>query len=115
MLGNFSNFYCRLLTFFKINIFKKFFQEHYQSVNSLESDQVNILLVLIWVQTVCKGYQQMTKLAASKERVLEISPTTTPVATLFLTSSKSGEVSERLKFTVRSGSKLFEKVISRPQ
>ena len=25
--------------------------------------------VLIWVQTVCKGYQQMTKVAASKERV----------------------------------------------
>ena len=24
---------------------------------------------LIWVQTVCKGYQQMTKVAASKERV----------------------------------------------
>ena len=25
--------------------------------------------VLIWVQTVCKGYQQTTKFAASKERV----------------------------------------------
>ena len=24
--------------------------------------------VLIWVQTVCKGYQQTTKVAASKER-----------------------------------------------
>ena len=24
--------------------------------------------VLIWVQTVCKGYQQMTKVAGSKER-----------------------------------------------
>ena len=31
--------------------------------------RINILLVLIWVQTVCKGYQQMTKVAASKERV----------------------------------------------
>ena len=28
-----------------------------------------ILSVLIWVQTVCKGYQQMIKVAASKERV----------------------------------------------
>ena len=27
------------------------------------------MLVLIWVQTVCKGYQEMTKAAASKERV----------------------------------------------
>ena len=26
-------------------------------------------LVLIWVQTVCKVYQQMTKVATSKERV----------------------------------------------
>ena len=26
----------------------------------------NILSVLIWVQTVCKGYQQMIKVAASK-------------------------------------------------
>ena len=25
--------------------------------------------VLIWIQTVCKGYQQMTKVVASKERV----------------------------------------------
>ena len=25
--------------------------------------------VLIWIPTVCKGYQQMTKVAASKERV----------------------------------------------
>ena len=28
MLGNFSCFCCRLLTFFKINFFKKFFQKH---------------------------------------------------------------------------------------
>ena len=31
MLGNFSYFCCRLLTFFKINFFKKFFQENSQS------------------------------------------------------------------------------------
>ena len=29
----------------------------------------NNLLGLIWVQTVCKGYQQMTKVAASGQRV----------------------------------------------
>ena len=28
-----------------------------------------ILSVLIWVQTVCTGYQQTTKVVASKERV----------------------------------------------
>ena len=29
----------------------------------------DIVLVLIWVQTVFKGYQQMTKVATSKKRV----------------------------------------------
>ena len=29
--------------------------------------RTNILSVLIWVQTVCKGYQQTTNMAASKE------------------------------------------------
>ena len=29
----------------------------------------DILSGLIWVQTICKGYQQMTKVATSKERV----------------------------------------------
>ena len=28
--------------------------------NSLDPDQAQHLLGLIWVQTVCKGYQQMT-------------------------------------------------------
>ena len=37
MLGNFSCFCCRLLTFYKINFFKKFFQEHYQNVKQLVS------------------------------------------------------------------------------
>ena len=37
MLGNFSCFWCRLLTFFKIKIFKKLFQEHNQSVKQFGS------------------------------------------------------------------------------
>ena len=37
MLGNFAFFWCCLLTFFKINFFKKFFQEHYQSVKRFVS------------------------------------------------------------------------------
>ena len=31
--------------------------------------RTNRMLVLIWVQTVCDGYQQMTKVAACRERV----------------------------------------------
>ena len=56
---------CHLLTFFdKINFFKKIFQEHYQSIKRFGS----ILSGLIWVQTVCKGYQQTAKsLQARKE------------------------------------------------
>ena len=38
-------------------------------MNSLDRDQDRLLSVLIWIQTVCKGYQQKTKVAASKERV----------------------------------------------
>ena len=34
--------------------------------------RTNTLLVLIWPQTVCKGYQQTTKVAASKERVKQV-------------------------------------------
>ena len=38
MLGNFSSFFCRLLHFFfKINFFKKFFLERYQSVKRFGS------------------------------------------------------------------------------
>ena len=46
--------------FFSINFFKKFFKEHTQSVKQLDP-------VLISVQTVCRGYQQTTKVAASME------------------------------------------------
>ena len=31
--------------------------------------RLHVLSGLLWVQTVCKGYQQMTKVALSKERV----------------------------------------------
>ena len=39
--------------------------------NGLNPDQ-GVLSVLIWVQIIKKGYQQMTKFAASKERGLNI-------------------------------------------
>ena len=41
--------------------------------NSLDQDQARHLVGLIWVQTVCKGYQQTTKATANKERVNFIS------------------------------------------
>ena len=39
MLGSFPLVCCRLLIFLKINFFKKFVQEHFQSVKRLDSDQ----------------------------------------------------------------------------
>ena len=51
------------LVMFDANIFvcKKFLQEHYQSQTVGIQIRANILLVLIWVQTVCKGYQHIKK------------------------------------------------------
>ena len=63
MLGNFSCFCCMLLTFFQ-----KVFHKHYQEYQMVWI-QMDILSVLFCVQTVCKGYQQTAKVAASKERV----------------------------------------------
>ena len=34
--------------------------------------RTDALLVLIWVQTVCKGYQQMAKVITGKERVKHV-------------------------------------------
>ena len=59
LLDNFASYFCRLLIFFKINFFKKLFQEYHQSV-SLDQDQAQHFVMPIWVHTVCKGYQQTT-------------------------------------------------------
>ena len=67
LLGNFSCFCC-LLTFFKIKFLKKFLQKH----SECQTVWIQIspdLSVLIWVQTVCKGYKQNTKVVTCKERV----------------------------------------------
>ena len=45
--------------FFKINFFEKFFQKYHPSVKQIGS-RSGVLLGLIWVQSVCKGYEQMT-------------------------------------------------------
>ena len=60
--------------FFKIYFFKKIFQEHYQSVKQFWIKiRTNILPALIWVLTVCKGYQQTARLTADdKIRSLQI-------------------------------------------
>ena len=85
MLGNFVYFYCpeflpkifnfscvccHLLAFFTTNFFKKFFSETISECKTvLIQIRTEVLLVLIWVQTISKGYQQMTKVSASMERV----------------------------------------------
>ena len=50
----------------KVFFFKNF-QEHYLSVKRFESISTDVLSVLIWIQTICEGYQQTTKVVASKE------------------------------------------------
>ena len=70
MLGNFPSFSCNLLTF-SVIFFKKVFHEYNQSVKwfGTGSGLTFCWSSLICVKTVCKGYQQMTKNAASKDRV----------------------------------------------
>ena len=60
--------FCCLLTFFKINFFKTDLNLSGTQLFGL-TDQDHVLSVLIWAQTVCKGYQQMTNCRLSKERV----------------------------------------------
>ena len=65
-LGNFSWFCCHLLTSSKTFSNKSFGNtECYTVWTQIRTD---VLSVLIWVQTVYKGFQQTTKFAASKER-----------------------------------------------
>ena len=65
-LGNFltlcmmGNFACFFLSFLKNSQLVKQFWIQIRT---------DIMSVLIWVQTVSKGYQETTKVAASKERI----------------------------------------------
>ena len=73
MLGNFCTFvllyFLSSADFFQNQLFQKFLsgtQSECQTVwNQIRTD---VLSVLIWVQIVCKGYHQTTKVVASKER-----------------------------------------------
>ena len=71
MLCNFACFFCCLLIFFsKLTFVKHSFRITIIRVSkSLKPDPARILLGLTKVQTVCKSYQQTTKVAASEERV----------------------------------------------
>ena len=56
--------------FFKFNFSKISFRTNIRVSNSLDQDQDGSSFNPdLWVQTVCKGLQQMTKVAASKEIV----------------------------------------------
>ena len=56
--------------FLKIDFFQKILSGTLSECQTvLIQTRTDILLVLIWFQTVCKGYQQTAKLATSKERV----------------------------------------------
>ena len=71
MLGNCSCFYFRLLTFFKIKYLKINHQGPPSECQTVWIQiKTDILLILIWVQTVCKGYCQTTKLSTGMQRVI---------------------------------------------
>ena len=72
MLGNFSRLFV-VCFFFKINFFKKFFQEYHLGIKKLIWIQIRTdnLSVLIWVKTVFRGYQQ-TRLVHRNSNVSKI-------------------------------------------
>ena len=67
MLGNF----CMLLSF-QNQLFQKILSVTLSECQTVWIQiRTDIMLVLIWIQTVCKGYSQTTKVAINKERVRE--------------------------------------------
>ena len=69
MLGNFSCFCCCLLTFFKITFSKNSFKNIIRVSNGLDPDQDRYYVSPDLDPNCLQSYQQMTKVAASKERV----------------------------------------------
>ena len=60
LLGNFSMLFCRLL-FFQIQLFRKILSGIPSECQTVWIQiRPNLLLGLIWVQTVCESYQQTT-------------------------------------------------------
>ena len=67
---NFSCFCCHLLIFFQNKHFQKILSGTLSESQTVWIQiRTDALLVLMWVQIVCKCYQQTTKVTASKERV----------------------------------------------
>ena len=67
-VGKCFMFFCHMAIFFKIILYKKFFQEYHEGVGiHVDVIQVrpDVLSGLIWVQTVCKCNQQ----TSSKRRI----------------------------------------------
>ena len=64
MLGIFSCFCCHLLTFLKFTFSKNYLGNTIRASNGLD-----VLSALIWGQTVCKGYHQLTKIAGADEEL----------------------------------------------
>ena len=65
MLGNLSS-----ADFFENELFQKNLSGTLSECQTVWIQiRTDTLSVLIWVQTVCKGYQQTTNVAASEERV----------------------------------------------
>ena len=69
MLGNFACFFVICGFFFKLTFSKKSFRNTFRVSNNLDPDQAHVLSVFIWVQIVCNGFQQTTKVATSWERL----------------------------------------------
>ena len=68
-MSNFSCFCCCLLTFSKLNFQKKKFRNTIGVSNGLDSEQYQCSVGPDLGPSCFKGYQQMTKVAAGKERV----------------------------------------------
>ena len=61
MLGNFSCFCCHQLAFFQNSLFQKILSGTLSECQMVWIQiRMDVLPVLIWVQTVCKDHQQMT-------------------------------------------------------
>ena len=68
MVGDFACFCCHLLTFSKITFFQNILSGTLSQCQTVWIQiMTDILSVLIWVQTVNKGYQQTMKIATGKE------------------------------------------------
>ena len=66
MIGH--NFYVVCWLFFSKLNFSKNFKNTIRVSNSLDPDQAQCSVGMIWVQTVCKDQQQMTKFLAGSQR-----------------------------------------------